>query len=85
MKLGIALALVIACPSMAAAQYAFQLRPSPYRVLSGWEQSTNARSQVQRVTRAVTPVSDHTQAGMRQTGRDSDVTGAVYGTPAPHY
>ncbi len=88
MKIGIALALVIACPTVAAAQYAFQLRPSPYRVLSGWQQSTNARSQIQRVTRAVTPVSDHTQAGqagIRQSGRDSDVTGGIYGRQAPHY
>ena len=89
MKIGIALALVIACPTVAAAQYGFQLRPSPYRILSGWEQSVSTRSQTaQRVTRAVTPVSDHTQAG--QVGIQHNVRGSggidgAYGTQAPHY
>ena len=89
MKVGVALALVIAFPTVAAAQYAFQLRPSPYRILSGWQQSANTRGQgMQRMTRAATPVSERTQAGqagIEQTGRDNDVTGAVYGTQAPHY
>ena len=90
MKIGIALALVIACPTVAAAQYAFQLRPSPYRVLSGWEQSANTfRTQsVEHVTRAATAASARAragQAGIRQNGRDSDVTGGIYGRQAPHY
>lgn len=87
MKLGVALALVIAFPTMASAQYAFQLRPSPYRILSGWEQSANTfRTQsVERVTRAAAPVSDRARAGqvgVQGNGRDGDVTG---GTPAPRY
>jgi hypothetical protein len=81
MRLAIALTLVIAFPTMAAAQYVFQLRPSPYRILSGWEQSANSRGQsIERVTRAVTPVIDRTQAGVRPNSRDGGVTGS---TPAP--
>jgi len=83
MKIGIALALVFACPTVAAAQYGFQLRPSPYRILSGWEQSVSARSQAVHVTRAATPVSDRMsagQAGVRHNVRD----GGAYGQ-APHY
>jgi hypothetical protein len=84
MKLAIALTLVIAFPTVASAQYGLQLRPSPYRIMSGWEQSANTRDQsVERVTRAVTPVSERTQdgqAGVPRKGRDSDVTGNA---PAP--
>ncbi len=83
MKLGVALVLVMAFPTAAAAQYGFQLRPSPYRILSGWEQSATTRGQsVERGARAVTPVSDRTQVGIRPNGRDGDVTGS---TPAPRY
>lgn len=87
MKIGIVLMLVIACPTMAAAQYAFQLRPSPYRILSGWQQSANTyRTQsVEHVTRTATPVSDRApanRAGLRHDGHDSDVTG---GAQAQHY
>jgi hypothetical protein len=86
MKLGVVLALVIAFPTAAAAQYGFQLRPSPYRVLSGWEQNANTRGQsIERVTRAVAPVSDRTRAGEvggRPNGRAGDVTGS---TPTPRY
>mgnify|MGYP001553909898 CR=1 FL=1 len=89
MKIGVALALVIAFPTVAAAQYAFQLRPSPYRILSGWEQGVTARGQtVQPVTRAVTAVNDHAQAGRidaRQAVGDSDVTGGINSTQAPRY
>ncbi len=84
MRMGIALALVLACPTLAAAQYGFQLRPSPYRILSGWEQSANTGGG--HATRAATPVSDRTEAGhvgMRQND-DSDVTGSVYRTQATH-
>ena len=88
MKLGIALTLVMAFPTVAAAQYGFQLRPSPYRILSGWEQSLNAHGRtVQRVTRAATPVSDHTQAGrigIQHNVRDGGGLDGAYG-PAPHY
>ena len=82
MKLGIALTLVMAFPTMAAAQSTFQLRPSPYRILGGWEQSANTyRTQsVEHVTRAATPVSDRAQAGqagIRPNGRDRDVTGST--------
>ncbi len=82
MKLGIALTLVIAFPTFAAAQSAFQLRPSPYRILSGWEQSANTyRTQsIERVTPAATPVSDRAQAGqagIRPNGRERDVTGST--------
>ncbi len=79
MRMGVALALVLACPSMAAAQYAFQLRPSPYLILGGWEQSANTGDQVMsqaanHVTRAATPVSDRAgSVGIRQIG--SRVTG----------
>ncbi len=88
MKLGIALTLVIAFPSVAAAQYGFQLRPSPYRILSGWDQSISVRSHtVQRVTRAATPVSDRLpagQAGIRHDVRDGAGRDGAYGQ-APHY
>jgi len=84
MKFGIALVLVIAFPAVASAQYGLQLRPSPYRILSGWEQSASTyRTQsVEGVARAATPVSDRAlngQAGMPRKGRNSDVTGS---TPA---
>jgi hypothetical protein len=84
MKLGVALALVIAFPTVAAAQYGFQLRPSPYLILSGSEQSANTRGpSIERVTPAVTPVSERARADdVRPTGRESDVTGS---TPAPRY
>jgi hypothetical protein len=87
MKLGVALVLVMACPTLASAQYAFQLRPSPYRILSGWEQSANTyRTQsIGHVTRTVTPVSDHTRAGQAGIQRDSgDATGSIYRAPATH-
>ncbi len=88
MKIGIALTLVIACPSVAAAQYGFQLRPSPYRILSGWEQSANiARSQtIGHASRAATSA-DRTQtdqAGILHNGRDGDLTGSVYRTQSTH-
>jgi hypothetical protein len=88
MKLGVALVLVMAFPTMASAQYAFQLRPSPYRILSGWEQSTNSYStqSVDHITRTATPVSDRPQAGHVGIRRsDSDVTGAVKRNQAPRY
>lgn len=89
MKIGIALTLVIAFPSVAAAQYGFQLRPSPYRILSGREQSANTRGpSIEHVTRAATPVSDHRpagRAGISHNGRDSDVAGGIGRTQAPHY
>jgi hypothetical protein len=89
MKLAVALALVIAFPSIAAAQSAFQLRPSPYRILSGWEQGATMRTQsLDRVTRTATPVSDSARAGqvaVQRNGRDGDVTGGIDRTPAPHY
>jgi len=88
MKLGVAFVLVMAFPAMASAQYAFQLRPSPYRILSGWEQSANTyRTQsIGHVTRTVTPVSDRTQAGHAGIQRsDSDVTGGINRHQAPRY
>ncbi len=90
MKIGIALTLVIACPSVAAAQYGFQLRPSPYRILSGWEQSANiARHQmVEHVTRDFAPVRAHSRTGrvgMQRNGRESDMTGGVHRSQTPHY
>jgi hypothetical protein len=89
MKLAVALALVIAFPSIAGAQYAFQLRPSPYRILGGWEQGATMRTQsLDHVTRAVTPVSDSARAGRvgaQRNGRDGDVTGGIEHRPAPHY
>ena len=87
MKLGVALVLVTAFPTMASAQYALQLRPSPYRILSGWEQSANTyRTQsIGHVTRTVTPVSDHTRAGQAGIRRGADdATGSIYRTPATH-
>lgn len=85
MRLAIALTLVIAFPTMAAAQYVFQLRPSPYRILGGWEQGATVRGQAAaRDTRAVMPVSDREESGrdgIRSNGRNSDVTGS---TRAPH-
>lgn len=88
MKLGIALVLVMAFPTMASAQYAFQLRPSPYRILSGWERSaaTYRTQSVRHVRRAATPVSDRArvdQVGMQRDGRD--VTGGIDGSKAPNY
>lgn len=82
MKFGIALALVIAFPAVASAQYGLQLRPSPYRIMSGSEQSANTfRTQsVERVTRAATPVSERTQAGragVQHKGGNSEVTGST--------
>lgn len=88
MKIGIALTLLIACPSMAAAQYGFQLRPSPYRILSGWEQSANSNGQtVGSVARAAAPVSDRGQAGqidLRRDRRAGDATGGAYRTQSTH-
>lgn len=87
MKLGVALVLVMACPTLASAQYALQLRPSPYRILSGWEQSANTyRTQsIGHVTRAVTPVSDRAQAGQTSTQHGgADTTGGVSRAPATH-
>jgi hypothetical protein len=87
MKLAVALALVIAFPTITAAQSAFQLRPSPYRILSGWEQGASMRTQsLDRVTRAATPVSDSVRAGqvtVQRNGRDGDVTGGIYRTSSP--
>ncbi|MGA7973449.1 MAG: hypothetical protein WCA36_11655 [Pseudolabrys sp.] len=88
MKLGIAFVLVMAFPTMASAQYAFQLRPSPYRILSGWEQSANTyRTQsIEHVTRTATPVSDRAQAGHVGIQRsDNDVTGGINHHHAPRY
>jgi len=88
MRLAVALALVIAFPTIAAAQYALQLRPSPYRVLRGWEQSTNTyRTQsVERVTQGATPVSDRAwtaPVGVQGNRRNGKVTGGIYRAPAP--
>jgi hypothetical protein len=87
MKLGVALVLAMAFPTMASAQYALQLRPSPYRILGGWEQSANTyRTQsVGHATRTVTPVSDHAQAGQAGVRHDDDdATGSAYHTQATH-
>ena len=87
MKLGVALVLVMACPTLASAQYALQLRPSPYRILGGWEQSANTyRTQsIGHVTRTITPVSDRAQAGQASIQHGAaDMTGSVYHAPATH-
>jgi len=85
MKLAVALTLVIAFPAVAAAQYGLQLRPSPYRVMSGWEQSANTfRTQsVEGAARAVAPARNRPSAGQARghlKGINSDITGS---TPAP--
>ncbi len=81
MKFGVALVLVIAFPTVAAAQYGFQLRPSPYRVLSGWERDANTRGPATgRSARAATPVSERKpngRDGIRPDVRNSDVTGST--------
>lgn len=75
MKIAIALAMVIGCPSVAAAQYLFQLRPSPYRILSGWQQSANTyRTQsVDAVVHTTTAVSARQRSGV------SDDSGHAHG------
>lgn len=86
MKIGIVLMLVVACPSMASAQYAFQLRPSPYRILSGLELSANTRGQHgEHMTRAVTPVSDRSQPNQSGARHDGDMSGGINGSSTQHY
>ncbi|HZD91502.1 MAG TPA: hypothetical protein VE224_15480 [Pseudolabrys sp.] len=84
MKMAIALMLVTASPSVAAAQYLFQLRPSPYRILSGWEQSANTyRTQsIDTFTRAAAPVNVQRRIGMDKGPHDGH--GAGTGGSAIH-
>ncbi len=92
MRIGIALTLVIACPTAAMAQYALQLRPSPYRILSGWEQKVNAPAQAAPMPKFAGPAVAASnrapavrEAVQRSGGKDPVNGTGIYSGQAPHY